>query len=88
MSDIFDVVHHLKIEHHNILEARSASMFRWTCMGIETSSDGPTNVHSLLSHFYQKIEADPTFETLLYFQPEMKGSVQNFRHNNDPVPSL
>lgn len=39
-------------------------------------------------HSYQKIEADPTFETLLYFQPELKGSVKNSRHNSDPVPSL
>jgi hypothetical protein len=70
MSDILDVVHHLKVEHHNILEARFASLFRWTCLGIETSSDGPTRVHSLLSPFYQNIEADPTFETLLYFSPK------------------
>jgi hypothetical protein len=70
MSDILDVVHYLKIEHHSILEARSASMFRWTCLGIVTSSDGPTRVHSLLSPFYQKIEVDPTFETFLEFSPK------------------
>jgi len=72
MSDILDIVHHLKIEHHIILEATSASMFRWTCLVIETSSDGPTSVRSLLSPFCQKIETDPTSETLLDFQPQMK----------------
>jgi hypothetical protein len=84
MSEFLDIVHHLKIVHHNILEARSASMFRWICLGIETSSDRPTRVRSLPSPFYQMIDADPTFETPLDFQPEMK-AVSKISHTTVTV---
>jgi hypothetical protein len=88
MSDILDVVHYLKIEHHSILEARSASMFRWTCLGIVTSSDGPFQSAFSPFPFLPNDKGRSNLWNIVGFQPEMKGSVQNFRHNNDLVPLL